>query len=162
MRTSVSKLDAILTAVAVRLRDQLSLDAATCYLALDPDSIPNPNPGTFFVVVSPTSGSFDEANFAGGGVSQATLQTSVIVRVYSPVQLDEPHHDTQWLTSTTVGIVEQMRRVLKALAGHDLESSGAQILAQPIFPQSQTFGRYSRALGYGELVFGIVFDWDLS
>lgn len=161
-RAFSSKFDDILTAIVTRLRSQLGLDAATCFLSLNPDNTPNPNPGTFFLVVSPMAGDFDEGNFAGGATQQATIQAGVIVRVYSPVQVDEPHHDTEWLTNTTLGIIERMRLVLKALAGHDLENNGEGILSQPIFPQSQTFGRFDRSLGYGELTFTVLFDWNLS
>lgn len=158
------KLDAILSAIVARLIAQVSgCNAATCYLCLNPDAVPSPNPGDFVYVVAPTGGEFDDALFDGGGQNQATVNAGVIVKIHSPVQLDEARHDAQFLTHSTLGVLEKSRLVMKALADWSPADGGAnEITRNPLIPANYGITHSQRQLGAVELTFHLTYDWDLS
>lgn len=162
-------LDEILTQIVARLIDQITAaTAATCYLSLDPDSLPAGNPGGTFFVVSPAiAGNFDGGMFDGGGQNQTTVVWPIVVTVWNTSILDESGHDTQFITNATLGVVVNGTLVLKALAGHDLQDTEVtpnEILAQPIFPSDAAIDRREPSKGKGFMQFGfnVTFDWDLS
>ncbi len=168
-RASSTTLDEILTQIVTRLIDQITAaTAATCYLSLDPDSLPSANPGgTFFVVSPAVTGSFDAGMFDGGGQNQTTVVWPIVVTVWNTSILDESGHDTQFLTNATLGVVINGTLVLKALAGHDLQDTADtpnEILNQPIFPADSAIDRREPSKGKGFMQFGfnVMFDWDLS
>lgn len=164
MARDKGKLGDILTAVVARLIDQVSgYNAANCYLSIDPDSVPEPGVGEFTIVVSPASEQFQGPYFEGGGEQQATTQEGIIiVKIHSPVQLDEPHRDTIWLTDTTLGICEKMRLVMKALSNWSPGTSGNELTRDPFSPGGYVFTRRDRGLAGVEMTFRFMFDWDLT
>lgn len=155
--------DAILLAVVDRLISQVGgLDEANCYLSLNPDVLPMPNPGDFVCVVAPTSGMFSDSMFEGGGVEQTTSDSGIIVKIHSPVQLDEVHRDAVFLTDATLGLIAKVRSTLKALSDWSPGSVGSELTRDPLIPSDFAFTRNSRSLGACELTFKLSFDWDLS
>lgn len=164
MARDKGKLDTQLSAIVDRIIDEVSAyDSASCYLSLNPDALPAPNPGDFICVVAPTSGSFDGGLFMGGGVEQVTCEAGVVVKVHSPVQLDETHRDAEFLTNSSLGLIENVRLVMKALTDWSpVDGSSDDITRDPLSPASITFTRQSRSLGGCEVVFHTLMDWDLS
>ena len=163
MARDKGKFDAILLAVVDRLISQVGgLNAANCYLSLNPDALPMPNPGDFICVVAPTSGAFSDSMFEGGGQEQTTSDSGVIVKIHSPVQLDEVHRDAVFLTDATLGLIENVRLTIKALADWSPGTSGNELTRDPLIPSDFAFTRNGRGLGACELTFKLSFDWDLS
>lgn len=155
--------DAILLAVVARLIDQVGgFNAATCYLSLNPDALPMPNPGTIICVVAPTSGAFDEAMFEGGGIEQTNSVSGIIVKIHSPVQLDEVHRDAVFLTDESLGLIGKVRLIIKALADWSPTVGADEQTRDPLIPSDFAFTRNSRSLGACELTFRLSFDWDLG
>lgn len=162
------KLDAILAAIVARIIAQVSgANAATCYLCLNPDTLPVPNPGDFVYVVAPTSGRFDDRNWDGGGQDQATVDPAgVVVKIHSALQLDEAQREATFLTDTTHGILEKWRLVVKALTAPDwnpaASGSGDILVRDPLIPADFAMTRSNRGLGAIEQNFRFSFDLDLS
>lgn len=151
---------AILQAVVDRLIDQLGLTDATCYLSIDPDAVPSPSPGDLIFVVSPTSGNFNEAMFDGGGQEQMTLDGGIVVKIHTPVQLDEPKHDALLVGQESRGVLRHATLTLKALANWSPDKNGNELTRDPLIPSGFAIGRKSRSLGWVELTFKCSFDWD--
>jgi hypothetical protein len=161
--------DVIWPRIVDRLIDQITTaTTSTCYLSLDPNRLPSPNPGEFIYVVTPAvSGQFDEGAFDGGGPDMATVRWPVVVTVHSIAMNDESGRDAEFIANATRGIVAKGTEVVKALAGHDLQDEEApsqDLLAQPIFPDNAALDRDNPQKGSGLIQFGfmVIFDWNLS
>ena len=163
MARQSGKLDEILNAIVIRLRDQISdFNSSNCYLSMDPDAIPQ-SPGEFTCVVAPTSGSFEEAFLDGGGQQQCTSAGGFVAKVHSPVQLDDLGRDVEFLTHDSLGLIELMRLVLKALvAWSPKDDLGNELTRDPLLPANFAFTRTRRSLGAVEITFHLSHDWDLS
>lgn len=166
MARNASTLDEILLRVVARLIDQITdATASTCYLSLDPDTLPAPNPGEIVYVVSPApSGQFDEADVDGGGTELSVVYWPLVITIHNTAINDETGHDTEFLTNATRGVVGKTTDVLKALVAHDLQdASSNEILAQPLIPSSADVERV-RATRRGsiQLAFTMKILWDLS
>lgn len=162
-------LDIVLTRMVARLIAEIDdATSSTCYISLDPNKLPSPNPGEFIYVVSPAqSGQFDEGAFDGGGQDSTTTRWPIVVTVHSMAIKDESGHDAEFISNATTGIVAKGTEVLKALAGHDLQDTevpSQDLLAQPIFPDNAAIDRAEPAKGKGLMQFGfmVIFDWNLS
>lgn len=161
MSRDTGDLAVILQLIVSRIISTCGFNEATCYLSLNPDAIPA-NPGDFFCVVAPTSGAYNEPMFDGGGLNQTTVESGVIVKIHSPVQLDEQHRDATFLTDASLGLIGKMKAVLKHLSGWDPTVGGNEQTRDPLIPAEHIFTRPSRALGGVELVFRCNFDWNLT
>lgn len=137
----------------------------TCYQALNPDALPS-SPGELTFVVAPMSGKMLEGYYEGGGLEQLTVNGGVIVKIHSPLQLDEAHKDVQLLTHATMGLWRVARRVVRFLADPEWSpmKGSNEITRDPLIPLGYdiTKGRKkSRSLGGIELHFAVNFDWDV-
>ena len=167
---SFGKPDLILLAIVDRMiAAGGGYDAASCYMSLDPDVIA-PNAGEFVCVVSPTSGNFNSSLIDGGGQAQCGIETGVIVKIHSSVQLDRASEDRLALTDAAVGILERWRLMLKALVCWDPlapEVGGNEQTRNPLIPQTFAIERGSRGGPQRsrlaiETAFAVDFDIDLS
>lgn len=164
MARNLGKLKTILEKIVARLIDQIeNATAANCYLSVNPDALPAPGPGGIVYIVSPTSGTFDEAYYEGGGREQLFAKGGIVVKIHSPLQLDQPGHDLAFLTHESQGIIDRATDVISALSDWSPEdaSSNAQT-RDPLYPHSYAFTRASKSLGGCEIVFNCNFDWDVS
>lgn len=164
MARTVGKLDDILLAVKRRLIAEIDeCNESTCYLCLDSDENPNPNPGKRFYAIAPLSGEFDLAYFDGGSLNQATVNTGFIVRVYSAIKLDQAGRDSNFLTHEALGILKYTRRVLKKLAGWSPqdEDEENEITRDPLIPSGFVIHKPKKGLGCIDIEFKLCFDWDL-
>lgn len=161
---TVAKLEDILQAIVERIIDQVAgFTEANCYLSIDPNSTPEPNPGQFVCVVAPTSGAFDEAKYDGGGEDQATINGGVVVKLHSPLQLDQPHRDGEFLRHTTLGVLRIWREIVKSLIWPwQLQIGDDDGTRDPLIPADYTFERRSRKLAAIEQTFKVNFDLDLT
>lgn len=133
------------------------------YISIDPDFVaPAPNSGTFFYVVSPMNGGFNDAYLVGGGELQATAETGVSVSVYSALQLDQGQHDASFLTNLSLGIVERWRHILAALTNWTPTLNDVLMTRDPLLPTNFGIKRHTRALGGIEQAFSLTFDWYLE
>lgn len=160
-----AKFDEVMLAIVARLIDQVDgARAENCYLSLNPEDTPSPNPGTFvFVVSPPMAGNFDEGMIDGGGAQQATNLGDLRIGIHSPVQLDETNRDTQFLTNSTLGILETWRQVVKALtpwSPGDAESD--PMTRDPLIPSGFVIRRKNRSIGMVVQNFRLTFDLDLT
>lgn len=166
MARNESTLDAILLRVVARLIDQIAdANASTCYLSLDPDTLPSPNPGEIVYVVTPaSSGQFDESSLDGGGNALCVIQWPLVITIHNTAINDEVGHDAQFLTNSTRGVVGKTTGVLKALVAHDLQdASSNEILAEPLIPSDAAVERVpATKRGSIQLGFSMLIDWDLS
>lgn len=165
MARGAGKFDDILLSVKRRLIAEVQgANDATCYLCLNPDDTPSPNPGSFFYVISPLSGQFLQGYLDGGGEAQATVDAGVLVRVYSPVMLDQPKRDTVFLTHATRGILERARIVLMALTNWSPmdEAEENELTRDPLIPSGFDIAKHQKSLGYIDVGFRLLFDWDLA
>lgn len=157
------QLDEVLLAIVARLINQMPdmCKSGNTYLTLNPDSI-DPSPGAYSFTVSPLGGSFPAEFMQGGGVEQVTVETGFTVTIHSPLQLDMPRRDVEFLTANTKGVLGLAKRVLKAMTLFDPQNATAIILRDPITPTGFSFRRSDRSLGSMELEFRLMFDWDIS
>lgn len=160
--------ETIYDAIVARLIDQLDdfCNEATCYFALNPDALP-PSPGDLIFVVAPMSGRAAEGYYEGGGLQQLTINGGTIVKIHSPLQLDEAHKDIKLLTETTKGLWRVARRVIRAIADSawsPQDGSSNEITRDPCYLLGYDIhksGKKSRSLGAIELHFATNFDWDV-
>ena len=157
----------IYEAIVARLHTLLPdfCNPATCYFALDPDAVV-PSPGDLVFVVSPMSGQAKEAYYEGGGLEQLTVEAGTIVKIHSPLQLDEPHKDSMLLTEATRGLWRVSRRVVRAIANSAWSPMKAadEITRDPCYLLGYEIRKghgKSRSLGAIELHFATNFDWDV-
>lgn len=136
---------------------------STCYISLNPDVTPPPNPGDMFCVVSPASGQFNQTMLDGGGNAQARFDTEIVVTVHSITQLDEPGRDKVFLNDASRGVITRLTKVAKVLSCHDLlDGSGNRILSQPLLPSNLELAHDGRELGSAKMWFSCEFNWDFS
>lgn len=147
----------IITAIGSRFSD------ANCYLSINPDSLPAPSPGGLTCVVSPASGSFDEAYFEGGGNQQLLLNGGIIVKVHSPLQLDQSGRDVELLVNESHGVIDCATEILEALSNWSpVAANGDELTRDPLIPRDIHYTRATNKLGGVEIGFGCNFDWDLT
>src|SRR5690348_9290636 len=97
----------VLLAIVARLIDRVKgCNEATCFLAIDPDSLPT-NPGTHVVVVSSASGEFVEGMYDGGALNQLTANGGIIVKISLPTMTDQSGRDAVALTSESLGLIRK-------------------------------------------------------
>ncbi len=134
---------------------------ANCFFCLDPDAIP-PSPGELIYVVSPTSGTFDEGMMDGGGVQQLTVEAGVLVKIHSPLMLDQVGNDTSLLNDESLGLWGKATEVLAALAIQSPTVAGNAQTRDPLMPHSFSITKSHKRLGAIEMTFKVLFDWDVS
>lgn len=155
----------ILLALKARLIDQVdSANDVTCIINADPDQVPEPMPGEFHYVITPSpSFTFDDAMFTGGGQRQCTTNWIFAVTVHSRNNQDHTGSDEIFITSKEFGVFYRIGEVLKALAEYDLtDEHDNPILNQPIYPYSGNFHRPTEREGSVQIGFSLQFDWDLE
>lgn len=158
------KLEDLLQAVIDRIIAQVSgFNTENCYLSINPDATPEPNPGDFICVVAPTSGIFDEEAYAGGGSAQATVNGGIITKIHSPVQLDQAHRDASFLAHASLGLLKKWRLIVKCLLEpHMLQVGSDDATRGYLIPGDYTFTRKNRKLGAIEQTYKAMFDLDLN
>lgn len=167
------KMKDVLKQVMARLIDQRArANKAAAYLTLDVNNFPSSNPGTFIYGIQPGEGSFDDANWDGGGQSMATTVSQLTVRVSSPMALDQQGRDTAMLTHDTLSILDEWEEVIKCLTVEDwspeVEVDGETIiiLRDPLIPTTWAFGETildsGKPIGWAQQTFRLSFDLDLS
>lgn len=163
MARDKGKPEVIYPAIVARLIAQISgQNVANTYHAIDPDDVGGP--GEFTMVISPASGTFDEAMFEGGGQSQLTANGGCIVKIHSPVVLDEVKRDAIALNDAAKGLWFKAKQVIAALADWSPGTAGSELTRNPLYPKAYAFTK-DRTTGRTsaiELHFGLDFDWDVS
>jgi len=134
---------------------------ANCFFCLDPDCIP-PTPGEFFYVVAPTSGTFDEGMIDGGGIEQLTVEAGLLVKIHSPLMLDQVGRDVELLNNESLGLWSKATEVMAALAVQSPTVAGNPQTRDPLMPHSFSITKSLKRLGAIELTFKVLFDWDVS
>jgi hypothetical protein len=133
------------------------------YIAIDPDAVsPPPSGANFFYVVSPLAGTFDESYLMGGGQMQATVESGILVTIYSTVQLDEGQKHGAFLTDLSLSLVERWRHLLAAMTDWTPELNDVQMTRDPFLPSGFEFRKRTRALASVEQAFRLCFDWYLE
>lgn len=165
-RLPYSDMDTVLERVVVRLVAQLT-EATTdnCFVSYNPDAIREfPVSGRWAFIVSPSpSGSYDPESFTGGGNYMAEINTVFVVTAHSHVQLDPPGKADYMLNDSTFGLFPMKRKIVKALAEHDLQdSNGDEVLNEPIYPADYTWEMVDRSRANIQVGFSIRFDEDLT
>ena len=154
---------AIFDGIVERLIDQIDgMTEASCYLSLNPEALPSPGPGDLLLVVAPLSGQFDEGAFEGGGNEMLTFLGGVVVRIYSPLKVDLPGHDSKFLSDQTKGVLEMGRQVMAALSNWSPELDDNEQTRDPLIPHGVSYGRVKQSLGWMEIAFKVNFDWNLD
>lgn len=156
----------MIEAILRRLRTELGLNERTCYETLHPTAVSIPPGGEFFVSVSPGDGEFPEGHQIGGAENQCTEDGTIVVTMFSRMQLDGADYAPSMLRDESKGLMEIKRLVLKALVGWDATTADDEstFLRQLITVLSSTAPMYDEKNGYGflSLTFRAGFDWDLS
>lgn len=154
----------VLDAVVRRLIDRIdSLSDKNCFLAVLPDGSPYRPADNLFVVVSPTGGRFSLVE--GGGPSQCSEQTGVLVTIFSRFMANRHERDRDALADETRGVLTLKRQILRALTAADVEVEGQPCLRDLLVPTEST--PPDPAHGDERLVqiglkFEFSFDWNLS
>lgn len=157
----------VLLAVLDRLRTELSLDDAQCFLTLAPNMLP-PGPGgtgvvrvakTFYTVApSQTLYHPDEQVFPN-----VTAVFTVAVTIWTPIKLDSPTQHPYLLFDATRGLYPLMRAVNRLLMGHDLVVSGTDVALRGLMAAtSTTQPDYDPNLGLGFITTAYDCTYDLS
>lgn len=155
----------ILQAIVNRLIERIgSAEPATCYLAINPDSVADkPSAGRMTFVVSPASGSFSEPLFDGGGAQQLSLAGGVIIKLHGVLQLDEVGRDTQTIVHESEGLLRNATEVLDALTNWSPQDvAGNEQTRDPLYPREISFTKDARGRSGCEISFACNFDWGLS
>jgi hypothetical protein len=139
---------------------------ATTYFSLNPDALP-PSPGNLIFVVSPMSANAATEYYEGGGLEQLALKGGLIVKIHSPLQLDEMHKDMQLVSHETLGLFRIARRVIRYIADSAWSPmKGAdEITRDPCYFLGFDIHKgpkKKRSLGAIELHFALNFDWDVN
>lgn len=153
--------------IVARLIDQMPdlCSDATCYFALNPDAIV-PSPGEILFVVAPMSARTKVEYYEGGGLEQLTLDGGTIVKIHSPLQLDEPHKDIELVSEASRGLFRIARRAVRAISDPlwSPMKGDDEITRDPCYFLGFDLGknaRKKRSLGSIELHFATNFDWDV-
>lgn len=135
----------------------------TTYFAINPDSLAN-NPGDLTFVVAPMSGNAPEGYQTGGGEQQVTINGGVIVKIHSPLQVDQAPRDAKRMADRGRGLWRVSRHVLAALVNWDPMKGDNEICRDPLSFLGFNIGkgRKKRSLGSMELHFAVNFDWDIT
>lgn len=152
----------ILDAVVNRLLSEMPNHCrkSNTYIALNPDSF-NPNSGELTFIVAPLGGTFDQDYMEGGGENQVTTDGGFLVKIHSPLQLDEPQRDSSFLTDKSKGVLRLVRQVLKTLTNWSPQNAVHVLSRDPVFPSGYSFSRTERSTGSVEIEFKLKFDWEL-
>lgn len=134
---------------------------ANCFFCLDPDAIPA-TPGELIYVVSPTSGTFDEGMIDGGGVEQLTVEAGLMVKIHSPLMLDQVGQDAELLNNESLGLWLKATEVMAALSLQSPTVNGNALTRDPLIPHGFAITKSHKRLGAIELTFKVLFDWDVS
>lgn len=112
----------VLLAVESALQTGLNLTVDQCYLSTEvDDNIPAPAPGDRIVVIEPDGLDFDEGLFIGGGQYQITVQTGVMIHLFSTIRVDSnAKKNRQILINASRGLYALMSSIVSTLAGVDL------------------------------------------
>lgn len=152
----------LLTAIQNRLRSQLSLNEAACFISLTPRTKLQ-SPADLTVIITPMGGPFDGAMIDGGGQQQVTVNAGVAITIRSYLQADEAGHDYSTLIHHSLGVMNMATGVLKALTVWDpLDNEGDAMLRDQMSPASFDYAKESRSDMICELQFNTLFDWDLD
>jgi hypothetical protein len=157
---------AVLDAVIQRLIAEIpSLTPSTCFLSLDPEPTIALS-SQVFVTVAPLGGQFDQGVFDGHGAFGILEHSGVLVSAWSSMRLDQNEHAAAVLSDESRGLLVLKQRILKALAGHDLQDADGNSLLTALMeprsaqhPQRAAFGE--RHVGF-TLAFATPFDWDIG
>jgi len=156
----------IFDAIVARLVDQIPevCTEANTYQAINPDAVGN-NPGDLIFVVAPLSGNAPEEYQVGGGEEQLTIFGGFLVKIHSPLQMDQFPQDVHLLKEKTHGLWKIARKVLVSLVNWDPQKGDDELLRDPIKFLGFALGkgpRKKRSLGSIELHFNLNFDWDIT
>ncbi|QDU97536.1 hypothetical protein [Lignipirellula cremea] len=156
----------VLEAIVDRLIEKVDeWTLSTCFFSDAPGVGPAP-PGDLFCTVSPGESVFSDL-FAGGGIETLHERGSVVVSVFSRLQLDgDGRAQARWFDARRGLLSRYKPRVLKALlVDWEPQSAGQRLLRDPLYPVASSapermtdgdvsFVRLS-------LTFGMSFDWTL-
>ena len=144
---------------------------STCYLSLDPDTLPN-NPGDTVFVVAPLSGTFREGAFVGGGVAFLAVHSGCIVKIHCPTLIDQDHRDATAITDESLGLIRHASKVISSLSPSSLEAPSYEgwtpkgqtyLLTSPLRPVGYSLHKSENAaIRSIELTFAFEFDWDTT
>jgi len=174
-RVDVNQLD-LLEAIVAHYRNDaatINLHATRVILTSDPLSVRIPKGGDWWLAVSAGEGTFPQDLLTGGVVEQCTEDGSFQVTGYLRCHLDPTDSDEQTLIREARGLMEIKRKILKSMAGVDLQVGGNECLRELITPRSSVAPRIMEVVGddAGDenlrialvgVVFSLMFDWDLS
>lgn len=158
----------ILLAIVERLRSQVKgCNEATCYFALDPDSLTGDNPGDHIVIVSPASGQFRGSAFTGGGRAFLAVEGGFFVKIHCPTLVDQQSRDAFAITSESLGVIRKGTAVLGALLEPWVplvNSSGGEFaMTGSLEPLSFQIDKDDKDVVRAiQFAFGCPFDWDLT
>lgn len=167
MAFAATTLDQFLIAVRARIIASSGVFSAdNCLIALSRPEPSEFNPGTITsltCLVYPGPGQFVSEVMTGGGTAQLHWRGILTVEVISPIKLDQPGRDAEFLTNSTLGVIKGITGVLKALAIHDPVVSTNTTGIDPLFPQdtSQPI-RDEGNFGSLAINFEASFKWSIS
>lgn len=153
----------ILLAIVARLRDELQLSDHNAELVMDADDPETSISGGLWLTVGVKSGRFSDADMNSGRAT-VTTDAGVFVRINTTLKTDSIGVDEALLCDETYGIPAAMTKVLIALSLDWMpthQSNGEGMLRQPLRPTGFDYGK-SGMIGYVEIGFAILFDWDLG
>jgi len=154
----------LLLQIVDRIRRYVSIfgGEGTCFLSLDPDQLP-PSPGDMICIVAPLNGTFGQDYFTGGGKEQMQVDSGFVVKIHSPLVLDEVQREADFLTDQSLGVISVARQVLNILSEWaPTNEDGDQIIRDLVSPSSFSFTRSNERIGAVELMFRLNFDWNVT
>jgi hypothetical protein len=158
-----SKMGDILLAIKDRLIECIpDATESTCKITHDPSyRITSSDIRCFNITPSPQS-QVDQAAWDGGGNSQLTVRTRIIVTVFIPNSLDDPRESEYFHTSNN-SIHAAKVDVLKALSFYNPinEQHNTRLLNDPISPAEWHFTK-DKSSGDIQIAFDIEYDEDLD
>ncbi len=160
--------DAILTEIHQELLDQDVFEEGTLLMRTNADQILlSPPRSTVYGVIVPGGMSVDQSQVAGGGRANTSVEWTVSVWVVQQLMLDQGDADDEFLTHSTLGVMQKIDEVMEALHLYDipdtLNPTSDLLLNEPMRALDINQGRKD-ASRYGsfEIPFEVKFKWALS
>lgn len=158
---------AILDAIVARLRDQVSdFNSTTLTLVATAEQADQSSKRNhIWGAVLPMQGSFDDAEFTGGGHHSLVEHTGATVILFTNRRTDQAGHAEGWMSDSAEGLLELKRLVLKALTKWvPVNGSSERIVINALQPIHSDPPQKANGEKVGDLAltFSTDFEWDLT
>lgn len=160
----------VLSAVVAKIQATVPLlgNESTCFISDTPEASAEVQ-DNLFATVSMGSGQFDQGIMDGAGNMGVAELSTVMVTVFSRIEVDQIEHFSRGLTDPERGLLTLKQQILKALAGKNLDGGlfngfGSLLLMEHLGPRQAIHpgSRNRDDMASFSLAFDAKFSWNLQ